>query len=462
MKPLKIYEIEKAINGKIIRGNPDLVVDNICTDSREVKNGDLFLPLKGEKHDAHKFIAEAVKKGADCVIIDRELKYKCNSALIKVEDTNKALQTFAHYYRNKFKNLTVVAITGSSGKTTTKDMIASILERKYNIIKTEGNLNNYFGLPLTLLQLTGKEDMAVLEMGMSELGEIKLLTEIAEPAIGVVTNVGPTHLEFLKTVKNVARGKSELIAGLTGDGIAVLNYDNKYVREMNRVFTGKKIVFYGLNNKADIWAEDIKIDKNKFTTNFILNYRNEKREIKIYKSGKHNVYNALAAIGVARELKVDWYNIKSGLMSNKYSKMRQEIKQFNDYIIINDTYNANPMSVKAALAVLQEIAGERKIAVLGSMLELGVQEQEVHREIGKYITHSDIDVLITIGELGQQIARGVDIEQNKVITIYETENNEGALKLLLNIIKKGDTLLIKGSRSNKMEEIVEELCKQGG
>lgn len=461
MKPLKICEIQKAVNGNIIRGDAQLKIDNVSTDSRNVKKGDLFIPLKGNKHDAHKFISEAVANGARGIIVDRTPDQDYDLAIIKVKDTNTALQELAHYYRMQFKDLKVVAITGSSGKTTTKDMIAAILKRKYKVLKTEGNLNNYFGLPLSLLKLEGDEDVAVVEMGMSELGEIKMLTEIAAPDIGVITNVGSTHLEFLQTVENVARGKSELISTLPASGIAILNYDNKYVREMAECFQGKKLLYYGLQENADITAEKIEMNIDKYTELFTLDYRGDKKRLEIAKPGRHNIYNALAAIGVARELQMDWANIKAGLMSTDYSQLRQEISSGENFVLINDTYNANPMSMKAALSVLVDIAKKRKVAVLGAMFELGKNKRKAHKEIGQFIVDRGIDVLITVGELAREIARGTKNKQHTIM-IYRADNNQEAVKIIREIGEEGDTILVKGSRGNKMEEIVDAVKGQGG
>ncbi len=466
MKPIKVDEITKAVRGDLIQGDRELIIERLATDSREVKDGDLFLPLTGENHDAHKFIPEAVKNGATALIVDKKIQgiNEIDSGLtvIKVRNTNQALQDLAYYYRKSFKNLKVIGITGSAGKTTTKDMVATVLQEQFKVLKTEGNLNNYFGLPLTLLKLTGEEDIAVLEMGMSDLGEIRLLTEIAAPQVGVITNVGTTHLESLGTVENVARGKFELIAGLPEEGIAILNYDNKFVRQMGENFHGQKVIYYGMTRDADLYAERVESIKGDPGISFKVYYQGEEEVINVSKPGKHNIYNALATIAVARELNISWDNIRRGLMNLELSELRMDIKELNDTVIINDTYNANPISMKAGLEVLNDIAQKRKIAVLGAMLELGPREEEEHLLLGKYLVKKGINILITVGKIGQLIAKGAREEGMETGTIFSVENNREAGQTLQEIIKPGDTILIKGSRGNRMEEIVDYVVGLGG
>lgn len=459
MKPLTIKEISEAVKGKLIQGEDGLKIDNICTDSRKIKPGDLFIALIGDKFDGHSFVKESVNKGAGAVIVEKKVSIKAEAAIISVENTAKALQNLAHYYRMKFDELEVIAITGSVGKTTTKDMIASILQKKYKVLKSSGNFNNYIGLPLSLLSLTGNEDFAVLEMGMSEIGEIERLTEIAFPQTGVITNVGPTHLETLGTVTNVAHGKSELIEGLPSTGRAVLNYDNEYVRPMSSSFKGEKIVYYGLNEKADIYADEIKIDSHNNFSVFNVHYKNYNLEINLNKPGRHNVYNALAAIAVGREYGVGWKDIKQALISLQISSLRMDIKEYKGSKIINDTYNANPLSMQASINVLEGISVGKTVAVLGDMLELGTSKEEAHLRLGEFVVAKEIDFLITVGELAKLIARRATAEGMDRKQIFIVNDNQQAAEKIVNILEPDTTVLIKGSRGMKMEEIVDIVTK---
>ncbi len=457
MKSLKIDYIVDSIEGEIIQGNTDSEIKGVSIDSRTINTGELFFAIIGEKNDGHNYIAEAIRNGATAVVVDRKVEVNNNITVIKVKDTTHALQELARAYRLLLKHLKVVAITGSAGKTSTKDMIASLLEEKYKTKKTKGNLNNYYGLPLTILGFNGDEEVAVLELGMSALGEIKLLSSIAKPDIAVITNVGETHLETLGSIENVAKGKSELIASLASNGIAVLNYDNDYVREMKRVFNGKKIIYYGLSSEADIYADDI-INLSSSSVDFTIHYHGETVKLNIDRPGRHNVYNAISAIAVARLLELNWENIKAGFSNVEYSALRWDVKKSNNGItIINDTYNANPLSMEAVIEAVCSMEGNRIIVALGAMLELGDREKEAHLELGQYLKNMQIDTLLTVGEIASIIADGAENAGMEVSRVKRVKNNQEAFDYLNDYLKPGDILLVKGSRGNKMEEIVKGL-----
>ena len=454
MEELSIKEIRKAVGGKIVQGNPEAKVENICIDSRILNEEDLFIAIIGERFDGHSFLEEAVNKGAKAVIVDRSIKPYPNLSIIRVKDTTKALQDLAHFNRKRYKDLKIIGITGSVGKTTTKDMLAWVLKQKYNVLKSAGNYNNHYGLPLSLLSLEGDEDIAVLEMAMSNIGEIKRLAEIAEPEIGVVTNVGQAHLKNLDNVANVAEAKKELVEALPKKGVAVLNYDNKYVREMDSVFNGDKIIYYGLKPGADIYGKNIEHDHQNKNIKFELSYENEKRNILINKPGEHNIYNALAAISIAREFDIDWNLIEESFRSLDFSSLRLDIREKDNFTIINDSYNANPLSMKAAIDVLKENSTKRSIAILGDMLELGPKKEEAHYEVGKYLSSQNIDILITVGELAEIIANAAEDNMKKE-NIFRVQNNDEAYNILKDLIAEEDCILVKGSRKMKMEEIVQ-------
>ncbi len=457
MKTLNIEYIINSVEGELIQGNAGIKITGVSIDSRTINPGDLFFAIIGEKKDGHNYIDKAVENGAKAVIVDRIVETDANITVIKVKDTTHALQELARSYRQHLRGLKVVAITGSAGKTSTKDMIGSLLQVKYKIKKTRGNLNNYYGLPLTILEFNGDEEVAVLEMGMSALGEIDLLCRIAKPDIAVITNVGETHLETLGNIENVAKGKSELIAALAEDGIAVLNYDNDYVRAMKKVFKGKQIVYYGLSPEADIYADEI-INDSSNSIKFSLNYQNENINLKLDRPGRHNVYNALSAVAVARLLDLSWQNIKEGFSQVEYSALRWDVKRTdNDITIINDTYNANPLSMKAVVEAICSMQGERIIVTLGAMLELGNREKDAHLELGQYLKDKQVDTLITVGEIASIIADGAENAGMEKYKIKRVKDNQKALIYLNNYLKPGDILLVKGSRGNKMEEIVKAL-----
>ncbi|RCW51378.1 MULTISPECIES: UDP-N-acetylmuramoyl-tripeptide--D-alanyl-D-alanine ligase [unclassified Halanaerobium] len=460
MQELNIRQIKEAVNGKIIQGNPKSLITDISIDSREVMPGDLFIPIIGKNNDGHNFIEEAVDNGAEAVIVDRAVKSYPHLAIILVKDTTCALQDLAHYYRMRFFDLEVIGVTGSAGKTTSKDMIAAVISEKYDVLKTGGNYNNHIGLPLTLFKLSGKEDFAVLEMGMSGLGEIKLLSSIAFPKYGVVTNVGPAHLKQLGSVTKIAEAKSELIESLPKDGIAFLNYDDNNTRKMAANFSGRT-VFFGCQAGADyqvIKSEYIIKESRHYFT--VLN-SNKKYIFYLRKPGQHNIYNALPAVAIGFELGLSKKEIQNGLNRVKYSPLRMDIFELkNKSIIINDTYNANPLSMRAALDVLSDLKGKRKIAVLGGMLELGERTRSAHLRIGDYLYQQNYDILLTVGHPADIIAEGALEAGMYEDNVILCSGNRETAEHLLHIISADDLILIKGSRANKMEEIVDILREQ--
>ncbi|MFW5961513.1 MAG: UDP-N-acetylmuramoyl-tripeptide--D-alanyl-D-alanine ligase [bacterium] len=460
MENLCLKKIIDFSSAQLLQGGSDREITEIVIDSREVKKDYLFIAIIGEKQDGHQFIEEAAKNGAAAVLVDREVDSDFfknqGTAVLKVDDTTRALQDIAHNYRKSFEDLKVIAITGSAGKTTTKDLIYSLLAEKYSCLKTKGNFNNQIGLPLTLLQLSGKEDFAVVEMGMSALGEIDLLAKIAEPDIGVITNVAAAHLKQLGSLENIARAKKELIDNLTQADTAVLNYDNIYTRKM-REDTEAEVITFGFKEGADAEVKSYNFDPEKERLNFKIVYQAEEYNFKFNKAGKHNIYNALAAVIIALKYGLNCSEIQQGLLSAEFSSLRMEfIKLNNGARIINDSYNANPLAVKAALDVLAETKGARKIAVLASMLELGEQSLIKHREVGSYAAEKSLDLLITIGREAAEIAAGAETKMNSE-KILILDNNEECIEFLKSEIKEKDLILIKGSRANKLEEIAAEL-----
>ncbi len=385
----------------------------ISIDTRTIRKGDLFVPIKGPNFDGRDFIPEAIKKGA---------------SVLDVKDGLKSLQAITIEHRNKF-DIPIVGVTGSVGKTTTKDMIASIIAQEKKVLKNEENFNNEIGVPLTLLKLTKKHKAAVIEMAMQGLGEIEQLARIVRPRIAVVTNIGEAHLEFLRSKKNVAKAKAEIFKYQAKNDFAVINADDEYFEHLAKNIKCKKsnIITFGITEKADVTPKDLK-------------------GIKLPYPGEHMIYNALAAIAVAKILKIKRKSIKKGLETARLSKNRWEVINRDDSVkIINDTYNANPQSMSAALKVLACLEG-RKIAVLGDMFELGGRSKEAHRRIGKLVRKLGIDILISVGKLSKDMRADFSYPSNHLTT-----------QKLKKIIRPGDRILVKASRGMHLEEVVEAL-----
>jgi UDP-N-acetylmuramoyl-tripeptide--D-alanyl-D-alanine ligase len=453
-----LKELIDATGGMLIQGDLGRKISGIAIDSRKLKPGELFIAIKGEHFDGHSFITEAANAGAAAAIVMEDSI--CDIPVIKVDNTLTALGAIAGYHRNRF-SIPVIGITGSNGKTTTKDLLAAILSEQFTVIKTEANFNNEIGLPLTLLKITGATDVAVVEMGMRGPGQIKQLTEVAQPTIGIVTNVGLTHLELLGTQENIAKAKAELIESLGEDGLAVLNGDDPMVRNMSS-FTKAGSVYYGIDGpKLDYRANGIKLIEN--GSLFKVTVKKDPRgelELRISIPGRHNVLNSLAAVAVAKELKVENVHIRKGLMKPEITEKRLNIFKRNGYAVIDDTYNASPTSVKAALDVLKsDQNGWRKIAVLADMLELGSASGEIHREIGEYAGKIGVDRLFGYGEFAREYIVGVNrISEDK--GSYFLSKQELIMELK-KFIAPGDTILVKGSRGMKMEEIVAAILEEG-
>jgi UDP-N-acetylmuramoyl-tripeptide--D-alanyl-D-alanine ligase len=460
MKNISLKEIKKAASADLIRGELNINIKKIKIDSRKIETGDLFIAIIGENQDGHNFVESAVENGASAVIVDRVIVLPDEVTALKVEDTTTALQDIAHYYRSKQLDLKVIAVTGSAGKTTTKDMTASVLSQKFSTLKTEGNYNNHIGLPLTLLNLDGSEDFAVLEMGMSGFGEIALLSEISSPNAGIITNVGAAHLEQLGSLENIAKAKKELVDSLDKSAVVFLNNDNKYTKKMGKDFKGKTI-YFGFEQGADLRVTDYSLNMTELRQDFRFKYRDEFYDFYIKKPGKHNVYNALSAAAVGLEYNISTEDIQRGLLEADFTSLRMEtITLDNQAVLINDCYNANPLSVRAAVDVLNEFPGERKIAVLASMLELGKESAAAHEDIGNYIFEKNIDILVTVGKLAEMIALGAEKSGMLNEKIYSFNSNEEAADFLKSEYREKDIILVKGSRANEMEKISDKLISK--
>ncbi len=453
-----IDDVLKATGGALVRPGRSVSFDGVSTDSRAIAAGNLFVPLPGPRFDGHDYIGQAVGAGAAGVLVQKSReslpeKIAAKAAVISVGDTLTALGDLARFWRARF-DIPVVAITGSSGKTTTKEMAAAIALREKHLLKNEGNFNNLVGLPLTLFQMNGTHEFAVLEMGTNRRGEIARLTEIAGPTVGVVTNVGPAHLEGLKSLETIREEKGDLFGVMNGRGTAVINLDDRALAPWAQRWKGKKITF-AIEADADVTATRIAHEGEKGTI-FTLVVEGVSREILLPVLGYHNVLNALAAAAASRAAGLAFDSICQGLMSFKPVGGRMEVWRLkNGGYLIDDTYNANPASVAAALKTLQGLKGECKsIVILGDMLELGSEAETYHEEIGRALAETGVGKAYLRGDFARMLARGAmkrGMKSDQVIIDLNTEETAAQLKACM---KSGDWILVKGSRKMKMEEIV--------
>ncbi len=453
MERMTVQEIAEAVQGQIQFSIPGARVTGVSIDSRTVNKGDLFIAIKGQRYDGHDFIKNAVKNGAVCVLSEKEIQPLENCSGVTVEDTAHALKALAKHYRRKF-DVKVVAVTGSTGKTTTKDMIAHVLSSHFNVMKTVGNYNNEIGLPLTVFNINPKHEILVLEMGMSGFGEIAALTDIAMPDIAVITNIGVAHIENLGSQDNILKAKTEIFNSFTDEGLAVLNGDDRYLLTLRDKYHFDKIYFSIKTKQAGfINAYDIKSTQGGIS--FKVDILGKGEQINIPVPGEHNIYNALAAIAVAIHLGVPAHKIKHALGSVTANKGRMNIITTDDGLkIIDDCYNANPDSMAAAIRVLADIGKGRRIAVLGDMLELGDYSERGHRYIGRIAKEESVDILICVGQQAVFIGREAAQQGMPDSHIEYFDKNKQAVEYLKSMVKPGDTILIKGSRGMGMEEIL--------
>jgi UDP-N-acetylmuramoyl-tripeptide--D-alanyl-D-alanine ligase len=463
---------------------------NAVVDSRAVQPGGLFVALAGEKTDGHLFLSDAFERGAVAALVEQRgldmelpatfvgtggqiLRYAPNAGtepgssspaappyVFMVDESLVALQELAAFWRAQMPTV-VVAVTGSVGKTTTKETIASVLGMHFTTLRNQGNLNNEIGLPLTLLGLEREHERTVLEMGMYDLGEIARLCEIARPAIGVVTNVGPTHLERLGTVERIAKAKSELVRALPAvddGGVAILNQDEPLVAAMRGV-TRARVLTYGLDPASDVWADEISSEGLE-GIGFQLHHAGQSMHVHLDMLGRHSVHTALRGAAVGLVNGMPWGEIIAGLQADRGNLRLMVVPGLRDTTLIDDTYNASPASMLAALNLLEDIANadHRAVAVLGDMLELGSFEAEGHRIVGGRAAQT-VDKLITVGQRARWIAESALDAGLTVADVYPTDDNAGAIAILRGLVRAGDIILVKGSRGQRMETIVDALSR---
>lgn len=438
----------------------DTEFTDVITDSRAIVPGCLFLALVGEKFDGHAFVAKALEAGARAAVVARVPEGVDPQKCLVVPDTLKAYQQIATAWRLAQKDLTVIAITGSNGKTSTKDCIAAVLGEKYRVIKTQANFNNEIGLPKTLLTIQPDTEMAVVEMGMRGLGQIRAMKHIAYPDAAVITNVGDTHLELLGSLENIARAKSEILEDFTPKNHAFLNGDDPRVSVMQ---TGATVHTYGIDSDADVKAVEITADGLATTFTYRSRITGHTQTVKLPLLGRHNVMNALAAVAVGEVYGVADEAIAHGLENLKMTGMRQEILHFGDVTVINDAYNASPASMEVGLKTLADVVKNqgrgRAIAVLADMLELGAHSQSGHAQVGRWCAEDGVDAVICYGPESRYTAE----EAKKAgVPVQYVENKEAAAKALEALVQPGDVVLLKGSHGMEVYKLIDLVFRKEG
>lgn len=455
---LTVKEILKITKGKLIYGDENIICETFSKNTKEIIQGDIYIGFKGDKVDGSSFYEDAFRAGAKGCIInkinDLNIKQYDDKFLIEVKDTVEAIGKIAKLKREKY-DIPVVAVTGSVGKTSTKDIIYSVVSQEYKTLKTQGNMNNNIGLPMTILSLKNQEAL-VVEMGMNHFGELSKLTDIAKPTIAVITNVGTAHIGNLGSRENILKAKLEILEGLSKDGSVVINNDNDLLHKWNNENKKYKVVTYGINNKSMYMAENI--EYNDTGSKYELITKENKRDelITVPIGGEAFIYNSLAAICIGKLLNISMKNTKKGIEKFELSHMRLDVKKTEKgYTIINDCYNANYDSMKSSIEFLKNSKGKRKIAVLGDMLELGEFSQELHGKVGKVVADNNIDILLTVGKEAENISKIAN--RNGVKEVFNYKNNNDAIKKLKEILKDDDIVLVKASNGMKFNEITKEI-----
>ncbi len=450
-----VEDILKATDAKLIKKSSSTGSYGISIDTRTIMPEEVFLAIEGKVFNGHDFLNEALKKGAaGCIISEDKLSKVADFNnqrpffLIAASNTYNALGNLAGFHRKKF-NIPIVGITGSNGKTTTKDLIASILSEKLNVLKTPGTQNNLIGISLALLKLNSKHQACVLEMGTNFPGEIREIAKIAKPNIGIITNIGPSHLEFLKDLQTVYQEKSAIFTDFEKQDLAIWNGDDPMLADLFHLSKCRSKTF-GLRPECDFSASEIKSKEDGFE--FLVN---DKFKARINILAEHNIYNALCAIAVASEFDIDIPKALEALASFKSPQMRMQLLEVKDILIINDCYNSNPKSMKSAISTLSGFKDRRKILVSGDMLELGEASAYFHHHVGKEAAENSIDIFIGVGELSKEAVQAALKAGMDLKSVLHCENSTEAGRLLLKIVKPKDVVLIKGSRAIKMEQALE-------
>jgi UDP-N-acetylmuramoyl-tripeptide--D-alanyl-D-alanine ligase len=456
MGTLTVNEIIEATGGRILHGDDGKTsFSGVSIDSRTIKEGELFIALKGERFDGHDFLTDAMSKGRGVIVSSSSVKNLKGKTFVLVQDTLKALQDIAHFVRMKSK-VVVVGITGTNGKTTTKELIASILMLNHRVMKNTGNLNNHIGLPLSLTRLDDRDEFAILEMGASARGDIKQLCDIAAPDCGVLTNIGPGHLEGFGSLEGVRSAKLELLDSVK---TVAANGDDDFLMKgilQRQVGGGPEVITFGVDSEPQVRARDIVLEERRSLFNLCLP-DGACIDLVLHVGGRFNIYNALAAASACYAMGARLEDIKKGVESFEGVPMRLEFKEIAGATVISDVYNANPASMEEGIKEMVRLRKRRAIAVLGDMLELGAYAEEAHRRLGKWMSGLPVDIFIATGPLMSSAASEFSANngtgRKQVITVSDSS---GARRVLLDICREGDTVLVKGSRGMHMEEVLDD------
>lgn len=462
MLTASVETLLEVLGAELLQGELDIMGAGVCIDSRTVEPGCTFFALPGESSDGHEFLRDALDAGARVLVVTREREelapvFKAAAprsvAIIRVNDTVEAVQELARWHRDRL-HATVIGITGSTGKTTTKDFLTAVLGTSMKVVATEGNRNNELGMPLTVLAAGTDSKALVVEMGMRGLGQIAHLAEIARPDVGLVTNVGASHIELLGTQEAVAAAKGELVKAIPPQGAVFLNGDDAYSESL-ALESAAPVITYGLGPSCAVRAEAIELDEMS-RASFTLVSQHGGCRVSLGVPGKHNVYNALAALAVGLHLGVDAETACAALAETKVSGMRMEtVSTASGVTVVNDAYNANPSSMRAAVEALATMAGQRRVAVLGDMAELGSLSELAHFRIGETVASLRLDALVTVGERARRIADGARASGMPDADVRPCSNVQEAIEVLDDLLSAGDVVLVKASRVMGLEAIVE-------
>ena len=455
-----LQEILQATRGTLIKGSEfsPSIIQGVSIDSRTIRPGDLFIAIKGDRFDGHEFVGQAIESKAAAVIVSKRnisIPKRNVAPIIFVKDTIQALGKIAHFHRHRF-SIPIIALTGSTGKTTTKEMIATVLESRYNVLKNIATENNHIGVPMTLLKLNHQHEIAVLEFGTNRFGDIRWLSQITNPTTAVFTNIGESHLEFLKTPAGVFKEKSRMLNYLHSSPQVIINIDDVYLKKiLSRKINGK-ILTYGIGHPSDFQAGEINLNRD----SKLFFKVNKRQGFQLNSLAVHNIYNALAAIACGRLFKIGYSDIRERIAQCSFPKGRQVVHKTKRFWIIDDTYNANPVSVRSALKTLCDLKSPgRKIFVCADMLELGRRCESLHSSIGELIGKSSLNAIFTLGEFSRLISQTAK-KQNKTLTAFHEKTIESVHHRLKEYCRTGDVILVKGSRAMRMERTVEFLTKE--
>lgn len=458
MEPITLGELLNAVGGTLLGEFADLdtKITAVDTDSRNMHSGSLFIPLEGERFDGHSFIDSALDAGAaGCLTARAREHYRPDKFYIKVRSTQRALRDLAQWYKRRF-DIPFICITGSVGKTTTKDMVAAVLSERYRVLKTDGNFNNNIGLPLTLLRLDHSVELCVLEMGMNHAGEIEYLSEIVEPDVALITNVGDSHIENLGSREGIFKAKCEIFSHMKPGGTAILNGDDDWLPKLRGALPGRTL-FAGAGEGLDYRATDIRSD-GETHIDCVVNTPQAKFDVCIPALGSHMIYPVLMACAVGELFGMTSEELARGVQNFLPTKMRMNVLRLpGDVVVLNDAYNANPQSMRAAAAVLGDARGRRKVAVVGDMLELGDGSAMFHRAVGASFAEMGTERLIAVGDLARYIAEGA--EEAGLPDVRWYADQASALPVILNELQPGTTILVKASRAMHFEKIVDALSE---